>query len=97
MKVTVKIGGPLRAKVEGLVEGCRVLDLEPGARLTEAISALGLKLDDVRVIMLNGRPVFDNTCLTDGDRLAMFPPQLAFNMYMAINFHNHLLEADDAS
>lgn len=92
MKVTVKVGGPLRKRVKGLVEGSRVLDLKSGARVTDAIAAMGLELDQVRVIMLGGRPVFKNVELKEGDRLAMFPPEMAFNMYVAINFHNHLLE-----
>ena len=89
--ITIKVGGPLRKKVSDLVGGERKINLPDGGRISEAISALDLTPADVRVMMLNGRPVRSNVELAEGDRLAVFPPEQAFNMYVAINFFNALL------
>lgn len=91
MKVTIKVGGPLRQKVDGLVGGERVLDLEEGALLSSIFPVIDLDVTEVRVIMVNGRPVGEDLVLKDGDRVGMFPRALAFNMYVAINFFNTLV------
>ncbi|MBW2617976.1 MAG: hypothetical protein JRC92_03765, partial [Deltaproteobacteria bacterium] len=66
------------------------LELKPGATITTALAQLGLETSDVRVMMLAGRPVSEDLPLSHGDRLALFPPELAYNMYVAINFRNRL-------
>ncbi len=91
MTVRIKLGGPLRERVSGHIDGEMDLDLPEGSRVSDALAALGLSLDQVRVMMLGGRPVTDDVELRQGDRLALFPPELAFNMYVAINFYNRLL------
>lgn len=93
MTITVKLGAQLRQKVTGHKRGELELELPPASRVTDALDALGLDLKAVKVMMLNGRPVADNLVLTDGDRLALFPPELAYNMYVAINFRQRI--ADD--
>ena len=91
MTVTVKLGGPLRNRVSGHKHGELSLELEPGATITTALARLGLEASEVRVMMLGGRPVREDTPLSHGDRLALFPPELAYNMYVAINFRNRLM------
>lgn len=90
MKITIKAGGPLRLRLEGLVKGMKTLDLAPGAKVSDAFAALDLDVTAVRVIMLNGRPVHSDLELKEGDRLALWPPEMAFNKYVAINFFNVL-------
>ncbi len=90
MNIIIKAGGPLRLRLENLKDGQRNLALAEGAKVTDAFKALGLDLTGVRVIMLNGRPVHSDLELKEGDRLALFPPELAFNKYVAINFFNVL-------
>lgn len=85
MKVTVKLAGPLRKKVSGLVNGEIQLELEPGTRISQAIEKLGLA-GQVRMLMLNGRAVKQDKPLEPGDRLMLLPPALAFNMYVATGF-----------
>jgi sulfur-carrier protein len=51
----------------------RPFDLEPGTRISEVIATLGLP-DDPRVVFINGRHAPEDTVLSDGDRLAIFPP-----------------------
>ena len=90
MNITIKAGGPLRKRLEGLKDGQRILELAPGAKVSDAFAALGLEVTEVRVMMLNGRPVHSDLELKEGDRLAIYPPELAFNKYVAINFFNVL-------
>jgi len=91
MKVKIKIGGPLRERLKGFKDGEMDLELDQGARVSEVFPLLSLKVEDVRVIMLNRRPLARDMTLKDGDRLALFPPELAFNCYVAINFFNNLI------
>lgn len=90
MKITIKLGGPLRKKVAGLVDGEIVLDLQDGARITTAIKALGLTPEDVKLVMHNHKSSPHDNELRDGDRLGLFPPQLAYNMYVALSFRSQL-------
>jgi sulfur carrier protein ThiS len=66
------------------------LELPPGAYVSDALAALGLEGDVVRVLMLNGRPIASDVEMEDGDRLGLFPRELAFNVYVATNFFNPL-------
>ncbi len=45
----------------------------PGPRIADVIATLGLP-DDPRVVFINGRHAPEDTVLSDGDRLAIFPP-----------------------
>jgi molybdopterin synthase sulfur carrier subunit len=51
----------------------RQFDLELGTRISDVIADLGLP-DDPRVVFVNGRHALEDTVLSDGDRLAIFPP-----------------------
>jgi len=90
MEIKIKLGGPLRRRVKGHQRGELALTLPAGARVSDALSALGLDGDAVRVLMLNGRAVQDNRELNPKDRLALFPPELAYNTMTAISFFNPL-------
>ena len=51
----------------------RLIDVADGATVGELIARLGLP-DGPRVVLLNGRHADDDQPLSDGDRLAIFPP-----------------------
>lgn len=51
----------------------RSYDLEAGATVTDVIEHLGLP-DQPRVVFLNGRHAPETAALSEGDRLAIFPP-----------------------
>ncbi len=51
----------------------RPLELEEGATVGDVASLLGLP-DEPRIVLLNGRHAEDSTALSEGDRLAIFPP-----------------------
>jgi len=80
----------LRKKVQGHDHGEMTLNLPEGALVSEAILALGLDFDTVRVIMKNGRAIHSDELLHDGDRLGLFPRELAYNTITAISFFNPL-------
>lgn len=94
MRVTIKLGGSLRQRVSGHEHGEMALELPAGSKVSDALKALDLWGDVVRVLMLNGRPIHDDQELAEGDRLGLFPRELAFNMYVATNFFNPLSRAD---
>ncbi len=75
MQITVKLGGPLRKLVSGHEGGELELRLPAEASAFAALEELGLGLDQVRVIMLNGRPLKQDQPLNPGDRLALFPAE----------------------
>ena len=85
MRVTVKLAGPLRKEVQGLIDGEIILELAEGTKVSQAIDALGLT-GKVRMLMHNGKALKQDTVLTEGDRLMLLPPSLAYNMYVATNF-----------
>jgi sulfur carrier protein ThiS len=90
MDITIKLGGPLRKKIEGHDRGLMTIPLADGGRVSDAIRALGLDTGDVRVIMKNGRAIHSDETLADGDRLGLFPRELAYNTITAISFFNPL-------
>ena len=90
MKITIKLGGPLRKKIEGHDRGLLVLDMPSESLISDVLYKLGLDLDEVRVIMKNGRAIHEDSLLVDGDRLGMFPREQAFNTMTAISFFNPL-------
>ncbi len=53
--------------------GSRVLDVPDGTTIGEVIATLQLP-DEPRVIFVNGRHASEDDALTEGDRLAIFPP-----------------------
>ncbi|MEW6262906.1 MAG: MoaD/ThiS family protein [Thermodesulfobacteriota bacterium] len=90
MKITIKMGGPLRKRIPGHVAGELILDLSDEANVSDALTALGLEPDEVRVIMKNGRAIHSDESLADGDRLGLFSREQAFNTITAISFFNPL-------
>ena len=96
MRLTVKIGGPLRKRLEGRHEsGQIILEMPEGSRVSDVLAELGLFGDVVRVLMVNGRPIKEDIVLHDGDRLGLFPRELAFNVCTAISFFNPLARKKD--
>lgn len=95
VRVTVKLGAALRDKVSNLVDGELTLDVEPGTRISGVIKSLGLKPEDVKLVIHNHRASPYDEEVKDGDRLGLFPPQLAYNMYVALSFRSELKPKDE--
>lgn len=47
--------------------------LEPGTTIADVIASLGLP-DEPRVVFINGKHAPEDAVLSEGDRLAIFPP-----------------------
>lgn len=95
MDITIKLGGPLRKKISGHVGGEMQITLPPEAAVSDALRYLGLTGDEVRVIMKNGRAIHSDEPLASGDRLGLFPRELAYNTITAISFFNPLARKSD--
>jgi hypothetical protein len=51
-----------------------------------------LSLDRIKMIMVNGRGGTLETPIQEGDRVALFPPELAFNTFVSLGFRKESVE-----
>ena len=91
IRVHIKLNASLRRydranSKDGLVP----LELEEGVTVREVVGKLGVPLEEVKMVIRNGKGVGLDTVLWNGDRVAFFPPEMAFNMYVAISFRRDL-------
>lgn len=91
MRITVLLGGHLRN--EG-GSGQQVFDMELplGSRVEDLIPRLDLPLNRIKMIMVNGRGGTLQTSINEGDRVALFPPELAFNTFVSLGFRKESVE-----
>ncbi len=92
MMVTVLLGGHLRTEAkEGPQQ--RTVELPEGAAVRDLCDELGLAEDRIKMIFVNGssRPI--GTRLSDGDRVGLFPPELAYNTFVAVSYRKENAEA----
>ncbi len=95
MQVTVKLYASLRPYERNNSDnGLFSLETTEKATVLEVMRQLGIPPERVRMILLNGRGVDSNSILSSGDRVALFPPEMAFNMYVAISFRRDLGKKD---
>ena len=91
MQVTVKLHASLRPYGRSDANnGLFPLETAEKATVREVIRELGIPPEKVRMILLNGGGVDSDSILSNGDRIALFPPEMAFNMYVAISFRRDL-------
>ena len=62
------------------------LEIEDRATVEEIIARLGLPPERVKMVMVNGCGGTLTIPVRDGDRVSLFPPEVAFNMYVALSF-----------
>jgi molybdopterin converting factor small subunit len=91
MQITVKLNASLRQYVKLVSnDGTLLLEMEENATAREIVQKLAIPLEKVKMILLNGKGVGLDSILNDGDRIALFPPEMAFNMYVALSFRRDL-------
>jgi molybdopterin synthase sulfur carrier subunit len=91
MQITVKLHASLRPYGKSdSPNGLFPLETSENTNIREVIRELGIPPEKVRMILLNGRGVDSESILSNGDRIALFPPEMAFNMYVAISFRRDL-------
>ena len=86
MMVDVKLIAFLRNDVPSHDHGLIRLEIRDGATVKEVVEQIELPPERVKMVMLNGRGVTLMTPVRDGDRVSLFPPEVAFNMYVALSF-----------
>ena len=91
MQITVKLHASLRPYGRSdSKDGLFLLETSKKTSIREVMRELGIPPEKVRMILLNGRGADSESVLSNGDRLALFPPEMAFNMYVAISFRRDL-------
>ncbi|MBW2146840.1 MAG: MoaD/ThiS family protein [Deltaproteobacteria bacterium] len=87
--VTVKLGGSLRNRAADPREGLETLVLPEGSRIADILSYMGIAPKEARIVLRNARSTSIDAPLEEGDRVALFPPELAFNLYVALCLGRH--------
>ncbi|PLX40698.1 MAG: hypothetical protein C0608_08070 [Deltaproteobacteria bacterium] len=83
------LGGKLTTYHPDAKRGAVEVDLETPTRVDSLLKGLGIPVKEARVLMLNHKKAFLNSIVRPGDRLGIFPPELAFNLYVALELaHN---------
>ena len=70
MQITVKLFANLRENREKIMN----MNVSSGTTVKEIIESLGIPLQDVAIIMINGRGTKSDAVLKSDDVLALFPP-----------------------
>ena len=70
MQITVKLFANLRENREKIMD----MDVRSDTTVKEIIESLGIPLQDVAIIMINGRGTKSEAVLKSDDVLALFPP-----------------------
>ncbi len=91
MRVTVLLGGSLRHEASEAKQQFP-LELSPDSRVQDLLTLVGLPVERVKMIMVNGRGGTLSTVVRDGDRVAIFPPELAFNTFVSLGFRKEAVE-----
>ena len=74
MKLTVKLSTTLRDHVPDYVpETGLQVEMPQGSTVAQLAQHLGLPLQDIKIVMINGRQRKAGDLLRDGDRIAFFP------------------------
>ncbi len=74
MHLTVKLSTTLRDHVPGYnPEAGLHVDMPQGSTVEQLARHLGLPLQDIKIVMINGRQRKAGDLLRDGDRIAYFP------------------------
>ena len=85
IRITVLLGGNLR-KEGGKGRQEFAVELTSGSQVEDLLAHLGLPDDRVKMIMVNGRGATLDTAIGEGDRVALFPPELSFNTFVSLSF-----------
>ena len=91
IRITVLLGGDLRNEAG---EGCQEFELEltSESQVKDLLPRLGLPHDRIKMIMVNGRGATLDTPIGEGNRVALFPPELAFNTFVSLGFRKESVE-----
>jgi molybdopterin converting factor small subunit len=91
IRIIVLLGGNLR-KEAGKGRQEFELELTSGSQVEDLLTRLGLPDDRIKMIMVNGRGATLETPIADGNRVALFPPELSFNTFVSLSFRKESVE-----
>jgi sulfur carrier protein ThiS len=92
LEITVILGGALRKEaIDGPQQ--RVVTMPDGSTVGDLIKELRLAPERVKIIILNGKGAHDESALFHGDRIGLFPPELAYNTFVAVSFRKDRVES----
>ena len=91
MHITILLGGSLRHEGGGGRQEFE-MELPDAPRVEDVLTELGLHLERVKMIMVNGRGATLETPVRQGDRVALFPPELSFNTFVSLSFRKETVE-----
>ncbi len=70
----------------------RIVELPDQARGTDLAAALGIPDNRVRMIFVNSRASSLSTSLHEGVGVALFPPELSYNTFVALSYRQDRIE-----
>jgi len=94
MRITVLLGGSLRHE-GGTGQQQFDIELPPASQVKDLMRQLRLPTDRVKrvkMIMVNGRGATLDTPISEGNRVALFPPELSFNTFVSLSFRKESVE-----
>jgi len=91
MRITVLLGGSLRHE-GGTGQQQFDIELPSESKVEDLMRQLRLPTDRVKMIMVNGRGATLDTPISEGNRVALFPPELSFNTFVSLSFRKESVE-----
>lgn len=62
------------------------IEIPEGSSVKDLLHQLKIPEERVKMIMINGKGKGIDFSIEDGDRVALFPPEIAFNNYVNLGF-----------
>ncbi len=81
--ITLILGASLRHRVPGAARGPVALELAEPLSVRDLLARIDIRESEARLVLINHRKAGLGTPVRPGDRVAIFPPELAFNLYVA--------------
>ena len=91
MRITVLLGGSLRHE-GGSGQQQFSLELTKGSKVKDLLTLLDLPVGRVKMVMVNGRGATLDASISEGNRVALFPPELSFNTFVSLSFRKESVE-----
>lgn len=82
--IKLVLGASLRHRVPGAERGPVEVPLEEEVQVRDLLPRLGITEQEARIVLINHKKAGLGTRVRPGDRVGIFPPELAFNLYVAL-------------
>jgi sulfur carrier protein ThiS len=68
------------------------MELPAESQVKDVMRQLRLPANRAKMIMVNGRGATLDKKISEGDRVALFPPELSFNTFVSLGFRKESVE-----